>query len=452
MRRSGGDAAAQGVTDEAGLQRELGAGLVLRRATAGDSEVLAAFNGTVHGGDSWDETAAIWTRDLLRGDHPTGAWGTVVEEVTTGAIASAAFLIPQTWSYGGVTFGVGRPELIGTASRFRRRGLVRAQIEVLHGWSAARGDLLQGITGIPHFYRQFGYEPALAVGGWRTGDRSQVPTLPAGETEPYRVRSATDTDLPLARHLYDQATARCLVACVRDESLWRYELHGRNTRSDYWQQITTIEAADGTTVGLLVHRGALQDGTIDALVFELLPGVSYPSVTPSVLRYLWTTGEAYAVRDGKPLNTFSIGWVPDHPVAAVLPPGLVPPRRPFHWYVRVPDQPAFLGRIAPVLEQRLAASGLSGHTGELRLSFYRDGVRLVFEGGRLVTAEPWLPSPVAWGDAAFPGLTFLQLLLGARTLDELQHVFPDCRTEGPLTPALLRALFPKEPSNVWPVA
>lgn len=425
---------------------------MLRRATAADAEALAAFNGEVHGGAAWDEVAAIWTRDLLRGDHPTGAAATLVEDAATGAIASAAFLIPQTWSYGGVPFGVGRPELIGTALAHRRRGLVRAQFEVLHAWSAERGHLLQGITGIPYYYRQFGYEPALAAGGWRTGRRADVPDLPEGGAEPYRVRPAIGADLPFARRLYDQATARCLVACVRDEALWRYELHGRNPRSDYWQQVCVVESAGGEPVGLLVHRGTLNRGTIDALVYELLPGVSWAAVTPSVLRHLWAAGEASAARDGGRCEAFSIGWVPDHPVFAVLPDTLTPPRRPFWWYVRVPDLAVFVRRVAPVLERRLAASPLADRAGDLRLGFYRSGLRLVFDTGRLTAVDPWLPSPGAEGDAAFPDLTFLQLLLGSRTLDELEDAFPDCWVGGDLARTLLRVLFPKEPSNVWPVA
>jgi predicted acetyltransferase len=76
-------------------------------------------------------------------------------------------LIPQTWTYAGVPFGVGRPEAVGTDPDYRRRGLIRMQFEVLHGKSAAMGHLVQGITGIPWYYRQFGYEYALDLDGGR---------------------------------------------------------------------------------------------------------------------------------------------------------------------------------------------------------------------------------------------------------------------------------------------
>ena len=52
------------------------------------------------------------------------------------------------------------------------------------------------------------------------------------------------------------------------------------------------------------------------------------------------------------------------------------------------------------------------------------------------------------GAAAFPDLTFLQLLFGYRSFEELQYAFADCDE----AQALLTALFPKQASGVWPVA
>ena len=68
--------------------------------------------------------------------------------------------------------------------------------------------------------------------------------------------------------------------------------------------------------------------------------------------------------------------------------------------------------------------------------------------------RPWRrggPRHEDQGSAAFPGLTFLQLLFGYRTLDELQAAFTDCWVEDDDARALIEALFPKQPSAVWGV-
>ena len=40
-------------------------------------------------------------------------------------------VISQTWSYRGIPFDVGRPELVATDPAYRRRGLVRRQFQVI---------------------------------------------------------------------------------------------------------------------------------------------------------------------------------------------------------------------------------------------------------------------------------------------------------------------------------
>ena len=118
---------------------------------------------------------------------------------------------------------------------------------------------------------------------------------------------------------------------------------------------------------------------------------------------------------------------------------------------RVPDLPAFVRRIGPVLERRLAGSLAPGHTGELKLSFYRSGLRLRFAEGRLAAAESFEPPDDLDAGAWFPDLTFLHLLFGHRSLDELRAAYPDCYTRGDDVPVLLETLFPKKTSCVWAI-
>ena len=141
--------------DERANLQELGPGLILRQARLSDVDALASFNSQIQSDDGPtqpDMRVAAWTRDLMEGLHPTSQAGdfTVVEETASGQIVSSMCLISQTWQYDGIPFGVGRPELVGTLPQYRGRGLVRAQFEVIHHWSANRGEKLQAITGIPY--------------------------------------------------------------------------------------------------------------------------------------------------------------------------------------------------------------------------------------------------------------------------------------------------------------
>lgn len=435
------------------LPCDLGNNLVLRRATTADSDKLAEFQGQVHrspGRVELEPGVASWVRDLMCGDHPTFAPGdfTLVEDRTTGEVVSSLNLISQTWTYAGIPFKVGRPELVGTKPEYRKQGLVRRQFEVIHAWSAERGELVQGITGIPFYYRQFGYEMAMNLGGGRTAPISNVPVLKEGQSEPFRTRHVTEADLPLIVAIDAAASARSLVTCPRDEAMWRYEWFGKLADDLNRNEWRVLESMEGRAVGLFSYYPIeLWDGRrLGVNYLEVLPGVSWLAVAPSVLRATQAEGEALAAATGKTLQALHFSLGAEHPFYDVTYDRVPVVNRPYAWYLRVPDMPAFLRLITPVLEERLRNSVAVGHTGELKLSFYRNGVRLVFEQGRITTVEPWLPSREDEGSASFPGLSFLQLLFGYRTLDELRAAFADCWTESDDERALVQALFPKQSS------
>lgn len=442
------------------LIRDLGDGLILRRSTPADADPLAEFNARIHsdaGLDQPNEHVGAWTRDLLEHPHPTfdPADFTVVEDTARSKIVSSLNLISQTWTYAGIPFGVGRPELVGTLPEYRNRGLVRAQFEVVHEWSEARGEILQAITGIPYYYRQFGYEMGMDLGGGRAGYKPQLPKLGEGEGEEFRIRPAELSDLDFIAELYLQVSSRYLVNCVRDQAIWRYELTGKSESNVNRSELRLIEDSQGTPVGYLSHPAMTWGPTMVATGFEILPERSWAKVTHAVARYLFRTGKDYAEKDGKGEEFSAFGfWLGrQHPVYDVMKEGLPRVRKPYAWYLRLTDIPGFLTLVRPALNQNLQSSAFSGHSGELKITFYRSGLKLILEDGSLAGIEPWTPSPQGHsGDAAFPDLTFLQLVFGYRSLGELKHAFADCWTDNDVAYGLLNALFPKRTSDIWPIS
>ncbi|MFL5732365.1 MAG: hypothetical protein ACJ78Q_04115, partial [Chloroflexia bacterium] len=210
--------------------------------------------------------------------------------------------------------------------------------------------------------------------------------------------------------------------------------------------------AAGKPVGYVILRDGWQwsdERALCVVALAVTDGTSLRRVLPSVLRGLKAMVPTLPSRMAvDPLRLlFLLGR--DHPVYSALDHDLVvPARRPYAWYVRVPDLVGFVGRIAPPLEKRLAGSAQAGYTGELKVSFYREGLLFRFREGR-VSVEGWKPERVEDGDAAFPDLTFLKMLFGYRSLEELQHAFPDCWASTDAARALLPILFPGKGSHVW---
>lgn len=190
-------------------------------------------------------------------------------------------------------------------------------------------------------------------------------------------------------------------------------------------------------------------------LYEIFPEFSWQEVTPSIIRYLEYLYAQYpaAHDEKKPFGAFGFWLGEDHPVYHVIPDLLPRQRKPYSWYLRLVDVPDFLRLVRPVLEKHLSVSPLVGYSGELKITFYRDGLHLVLEKGRLATIEAWKPTPLALsGNVAFPPHTFLQLLFGFRTTDMLRSSFPDIWADREEIFVLLDALFPRQPSDLWPVS
>ena len=453
---------------DSGILKDLGDGLILRRARREDAVAVAEFNARIHfsSGGPFEQREphrgiAAGTRDLMSGDHPTcdASDFIVVEDTRTSSVVSSTCLIPQRFSYEGVEFDAGLPELVGTHPDYRRRGLVREQFEVLHRWSRERGHLMQAIGGIPYYYRLFGYEMAVAMGN---GHRMYVSDVPdersgpdggEGSSRSYRLRPAAASDARFLADLDRRRRGRYLLTAARDEPLWRYEVAKRDPESDESLRVWIVEDATGEPAGYVCHLREYRGGSMQVEGYDLADGVSWLEATPFVLRELAEVGNKRASSGEK---TASLKFVlgERHPLYEVVPePPLYELDRRDHYsfYVRVPDLPGFLRHVAPVLERRLAASVAAGYTGELGLSFYGSGLRLVLERGRLNRVEDWSPTVEERGDAAFPDLTFLQLLFGYRSLEELDRAFADCSPGEGDARVVLKALFPRRPSDLWPV-
>jgi hypothetical protein len=177
------------------------------------------------------------------------------------------------------------------------------------------------------------------------------------------------------------------------------------------------------------------------------------NVYMDVLRGLKTFARDFYAELGKPASEaiYFSGDVPTmfDDLVLATPGGRVNPLL-YAWYLRVPDLAAFIQHIAPVLERRLANSMAHGHTGTLTISLYDlTGLELTFEKGKLTKVEQ-RAFKLYEGDVGFPDHTFLNVLFGHRTQQEVLQLYPEAGA-GPAARALLPVLFPKARAWVFPL-
>ncbi|QBD81908.1 GNAT family N-acetyltransferase [Ktedonosporobacter rubrisoli] len=437
-------------------RRDLGNGLLLRWSTTSDSENIAHLAGLVfrHKEDEPPDARTMQdVRQLMSDRHPFMSSGdfALVEDIHKegNPLVACACLWRHRWEYEGIPFAIGRPEIVASDPAYRHRGLIRALFELLHARSAAEGHLLQGITGIPYYYRQFGYEYALEFEGKRIIPLQCIPPAQGDECEAYQLRPATVEDVPSLLTFYHQRRTENAVYTLLPASYWQYIIEQPPEQRQ--AGIHMIIDRDGAAQGYILASAVIRSQELTVFSMEVAAGTNLLALLPPVLRALQAHGSQLPVRapEHGPYKQIELRLQAKHPLYKALDKNLTPiSQAPYAWYIRIPNLTGFIQHIAPALEQRLARSVVAGYTGELRLDFYRGGLSLDFQQGRLAAVEPWKapiysPNP----GARIPALTFLKLLLGYRSLDELCHAFPDVIVGGEAA-IVLNALFPRRPSQV----
>jgi predicted N-acetyltransferase YhbS len=387
-------------TEERGSRPD---GLVLRPAQAGDLDQLATL--LTERGAAAD---AIDHRLIV--DDPDGGLESCAVVVDGDRIVSTATLLDETLVLSGQPIPAGQVELVATDREYEGRGLVRALMGWAHERSTQRGHLAQVMIGIPYFYRQFGYQYAIAL-PHRRGVQT-VPPMPAG----YRVRPAGATDIPAMAHLQDAAQQRCDLWMPHSAACWRWLLARTGSHQ------VMVERA-----GCVVGTGRVTSPEEDVVLGEVAAGE--PLAVEALLAYaagLAGTGDLSVLERGAALDTY------------------LAPRssRASMYYARVPDVAALLDHLRPVLSSRLAEAGLAADTGEIVLSFFRHHVRLDYRDGAVTGVRIGGPmqAPGAVGGAGLAPDLVAPLLFGPHGIAGLAERHPDVYP-GP-NEALMRALFP----------
>jgi hypothetical protein len=294
------------------------------------------------------------------------------------------------------------------------------------------------IAGIGHFYRQFGYEYAVPMGGGRTLRADQIPDLKEGEVSPYHLRLARAQDLPLLQRYYAELVQGLCVASVIPDDIWLYQDSQPEDSEDC--KVTYLVERKGEPVGY-VRFMRNEDQHMHKGVKIVEAFVPHQDACLEVLRFAKRVAleerQEHVVRVEMAID------VPLNQAAAVFGGER---QRPYGWQVRVMDAVRFLTAIGPALEKRLAESPLAGLTRELTFGLHREGLVLRFEKGCLRAVER-LPETVRC-DVTCPPFAVLMLWLGHRSLDETLGWYPDAWRRDAEAERLVNILFPKRPSWV----
>ncbi|MCL4507079.1 MAG: GNAT family N-acetyltransferase [Chloroflexi bacterium] len=411
------------VNNETPYRKPISDGLILGSASSVDDvERIAQFNGVIHG-----PGIVSMTRNIFL-NHPDtcGSDLIYVEDTKSGQIVSSLCLIPWRLSYGAAQFNSGEMGIVGTLEPYRRRGLIRAQVDIFKQRLKDRECVLSHIQSIGYYYRQFGYEYAMPLEGGLIVTRRN---LAAPATPSYNFRLAIMEDIPTLIEMADQAATDITIHTVRSTAIWRY-LMGHSVGTEMESEVWLAQNPQAQIVGymrlpkhhfgeeLTVSEASRMDFDTAVAGLHFLVQLAEERSTPGVR--LCLPANTNLMRVARSFGARDIGA--------------------YAWQVHVPDIAALLRAIGPELERRLSESMFAGLTRDIELGFYRQTVKLAFTNGRLTEV-----SDLGFTDGAairFPANAFTPLVLGHHSLSEVLATYPDAGVP-PAYRLLMETLFPK---------
>ncbi|KAF9364236.1 hypothetical protein BGX34_002107 [Mortierella sp. NVP85] len=361
-------------------------------------------------------------------------------------VVACVCLLQSPGYYGKVKILYGKPEFAGTHPDFRNKGLMRALFDTLiHPASDGRGDAIQIIAGINHFYRRFGYEYAMERDTFYMIDNlftlfpqldpSTTLALPENEREPepFTLREPSLDDIPylVKMSTREKRQSRAGLGLEYFDGYWKYTIHdvmqAEPTEDEFIRTTRIIvDAKNGKDCGLIVAEFI---GYLQIHIFTLEDGYHYESAVIPVLRQMiaiidqptrWEKAQREKEaeekeaeekekekddkknKEEKPkskVQSISIALDHQHPVAKLLSQRITPKIRPYKLYTRIQSYAKFILTVRPELEDRLAKSCLAGITVTWQFDFFRKvlgstgrGLEVVFKEGKIISAsDDWVP-------------------------------------------------------------
>jgi predicted acetyltransferase len=347
-----------------------------------------------------------------------------------GKMVATLNLIPVRWSIGGIPLRVAEMGHVATLAEYRHRGLQRMLANEFHKEVERQGYDVCAIEGIAYFYRQFGYEYALPL---LEETKIRLEQLPTSLTKT-DIRSFTPDDIQRAGQLLAQSQTRFYVHTIRDESIWRMQEETKTAAGDKFEgysldrngeMVAYFRISDRPEEKALVLREAsnMDDHSNEAILGFLKDVGRQRSFEYLVSRMSY--------HDPLTQKLVSLGAVQDDP--------------PYAWQIRVPDYAAVFWKMKPLLERRLAESSYSHLTEKLNFNFRRYTVQINVEDGSIRDTQKLDTNEDR--TIGLNPLVFVQLLLGHRSRQELEMIYPDFRIRQSHK-HLIDVLFPKSTSYI----
>ena len=395
----------------------------------------------------YNRYVAKYCRDFTSTYHPQSSANELAVVVNTAQeVVAGAVLMRVPLNYAGIDLSMGKPEVVATHPEYRNRGYIREIFRLLHARSHARGDLLQGITGIPYIYERLGYHYAI---DYEQRSTVHITAHHHTTTPVIHIQRATLDEYPQFVELYDaeRRARNQMITTPIDYAYFKYLLADNNS-IHAWVPTLIRTPDSGEVIGFLLLYKSKVDNKYIIYGLGLKPGFPLAQYLQAIINATAQFRQFVTLRhtQDETVNGIVFDLDASHPAHQILQ-SLTHATydEGYSLYIRVPDVPALLQRIRPVLEQRVAASVFRGITHQLEVSLYDATLMFAWKNGKLDEISQQVQAKGAPAPNRYTLPLLLKQMFGRNSYAEMRrwhHELARNAADG----ALLDTMFPKHTS------
>jgi predicted acetyltransferase len=334
-------------------------------------------------------------------------------------------LLDMEIKYGDVTLKTSELGIVATDPDYQGQGINKKLTDLFLTKAKEERYQMIAIEGIPYFYRRYGFNYAIPMGGVEVIlDKIDCEKNKQG----FSIRKATEQDLDFIAASFKEAVKRVDIATIKEKSLIKAQMidySSNTTKKKYF-----IIEEKGRKVGYFVLNSS-----DEIQICDILDNLSF-NAYQAVINYFKDQEEKKINLDLPPENKF-IGFVSRYGIEW---------KQWYSWQIKILDEFEFLTAIKDVLEQRISNSIYKDE----KLEFYYDNFKTLIKfellNGQLKLTEE-KRTEAKWDFNLSPqGAT--KLFLGEKSRSEIHQFLPDCQVNEKYQ-ELIDIMFPEMSSHFY---
>lgn len=312
--------------------------------------------------------------------------------------------------------------IVATDERYRNLGINSKLTELFFEKAAELGYEMIVIEGIPYFYRRYGFDYAVKMGG----DSLSLDGKDFAESPDITVRKATPEDVGFIFENHRKTNEKVGVRSIMEKEV-------------ILSQCFDYESPETGRDAFIIEKSGEKAGYFilskdpDGYTITDIPDMDF-GLYEAVMAFLKGDSKiserksALTARIPEPLKF--IDYLKGYGAKR---------QRGYAWQIKIADDFEFLKKIKPLLEKRLENSNFAGESFEFRYNNFGELIKFSIDRGKIgFEREPFRPN---W-EFNVPREIAPKLFLGCNTLGELIDFYPDCYADEKIV-GVLNTLFPR---------